>query len=84
MHEEVRRADLGTLAREYAVGETRGEIVLVIAPGQPPGEIASEELDDLIRDALNRLSLKEAVVEIAAITGAPRRTIYQRALKLKA
>jgi len=82
MHEEVRRADLVALAREYATGEVRGEIVLVIAPPQRPEEISSEELDALIRDALNRLALKEAVVEIAAMTGAPRRTIYQRALKL--
>jgi 16S rRNA (cytidine1402-2'-O)-methyltransferase len=84
MHEEVRRADLVTLAHAYAVGETRGEIVLVIAAPQPPGDISSEELDALLRDALHRLSLKEAVIEIAALTGAPRRTIYQRALKLTA
>jgi 16S rRNA (cytidine1402-2'-O)-methyltransferase len=84
IHEEVRRADLLTLGREYALDETRGEIVLVIAPPQPPGEFSSEEIDRFLRDALNRLSLKEAVVEIVAMTGAPRRAIYQRALKLAA
>ncbi len=84
LHEEVRRSDLVTLAREYAGAEPRGEIVLVIAPPEPQAEISREELDGLIRDALNRLSLKEAVVEIAAMTGAPRRAIYQRALKLSA
>jgi 16S rRNA (cytidine1402-2'-O)-methyltransferase len=84
IHEEVRRADLLTLGREYALDETRGEIVLVIAPPQPPGEFSSEEIDRFLRDALNRLSLKEAVVEIVAMTGAPRRAIYQRALELAA
>ena len=41
------------------------------------------DLDSLLRAALDRLSLKEAVAEIVAITGAPRRLIYQRALTLR-
>ena len=33
LHEEVRRGDLASLARDYAQGgETRGEIVIVVAP----------------------------------------------------
>jgi 16S rRNA (cytidine1402-2'-O)-methyltransferase len=36
----------------------------------------------LLRDALGRLSVKEAVAEIAAVTGQPRREVYQRALAL--
>ncbi len=33
LHEEIRRGDLASLARDYAAGaETRGEIVIVIAP----------------------------------------------------
>ena len=33
MHEEVRRGDLATLARDYADGaETRGEFAVVVAP----------------------------------------------------
>jgi 16S rRNA (cytidine1402-2'-O)-methyltransferase len=35
-----------------------------------------------LRQALGRLSVKEAVSEIAAVTGQPRREIYQRALAL--
>jgi 16S rRNA (cytidine1402-2'-O)-methyltransferase len=41
------------------------------------------DLDALLRDALDRASLKEAVAEIAAVTGEPRRMIYQRALALR-
>jgi 16S rRNA (cytidine1402-2'-O)-methyltransferase len=82
LHEEVRRADLATLARDYAQGaETRGEFVLAIAPpADDPGE--SADIDALLRAALARLSVKEAVAEIAAVTGEPRRTVYQRALAL--
>jgi 16S rRNA (cytidine1402-2'-O)-methyltransferase len=82
LHEEVRRADLATLARDYAGAEPpRGEIVLVIAPPAEP-TIDASDVDALLHDALGRLSVKEAVSEIAAVTGKPRREIYQRALTL--
>jgi 16S rRNA (cytidine1402-2'-O)-methyltransferase len=82
LHEEVRRGDLATLAAHYeSVGAPRGEIVLVIAP--PAAESADvADLDALLRNALARVSVKEAVAEIAAVTGQPRRDVYQRALKL--
>jgi 16S rRNA (cytidine1402-2'-O)-methyltransferase len=82
LHEEVRRGDLAALAAHYeTAGAPKGEIVLVIGP---PVEqtIESVDLDALLRNALDRLSLKEAVAEIATVTGQPRREIYQRALAL--
>jgi 16S rRNA (cytidine1402-2'-O)-methyltransferase len=84
LYEEVRRGDLTTLAAAYAAEpEPRGEIVIVIAA--PPAQAAvtdADELDALLRAALDRLSVKDAVGEIAAVTGRPRREIYQRALVL--
>jgi 16S rRNA (cytidine1402-2'-O)-methyltransferase len=84
LHEEVRRGDLSALARDYAAAaEPRGEIVIVIAPPDPDtGAIDAAGLDALLHDALARLSVKEAVAEVAAVTGEPRRTVYQRALAL--
>jgi 16S rRNA (cytidine1402-2'-O)-methyltransferase len=83
LYEEVRRGDLGTLAREAAqADEPRGEIVIVVAPPDRQDELAAVDLDALLRQALDRLSVKEAVAEIAAVTGEPRRGIYQRALAL--
>lgn len=82
LHEEVRRGDLATLATHYAAASPpRGEIVLVIAP---PASQAPEatDLDALLQSALTRVSVKEAVSEIAAVTGRPRREVYQRALEL--
>jgi len=81
LHEEVRRGDLNELATHYAGdAETRGEFVIVVAPPEPLAE--ATDIDTLLRDALGRLSVKEAVAEIAAVTGEPRREVYQRALAL--
>jgi 16S rRNA (cytidine1402-2'-O)-methyltransferase len=83
LHEEVRRGDLTTLAREAAqASEPRGEIVIVVASPEPQAEVTAVDLDSLLRQALDRVSLKEAVAEVATVTGASRREVYQRALAL--
>jgi 16S rRNA (cytidine1402-2'-O)-methyltransferase len=83
LHEEVRRGYLTTLAQEYADGaETRGEIVIVIAP--PADDEATDgDIDELLRRALARVSVKDAVGEVALATGRPRREVYQRALEIE-
>jgi 16S rRNA (cytidine1402-2'-O)-methyltransferase len=83
MHEEVRRDDLAALARHYAsAAEPRGEIVIVIGPPAEAAEMDAGETDALLRSALARASVKDAVSEVANVTGRPRREIYQRALVL--
>jgi len=82
LHEEIRRGDLEQLAQHYAAdAETRGEIVIVVAP---PGEDTQNagDVDELLRQALARVSVKDAVGEVALATGRPRREVYQRALAL--
>jgi len=81
LHEEVRRGPLATLARESAE-ETRGEFVLVIAPLAAAAQGSGDDADALLRAALARTSLKDAVGEVAVATGLPRRKLYQRALEL--
>ena len=82
LHEEIRRGDLASLARDYAAGaETRGEIVIVVAPPAEQ-EIAQSDLDDMLRHALARVSVKDAVGEVALASGRSRREVYQRALAL--
>jgi 16S rRNA (cytidine1402-2'-O)-methyltransferase len=82
LHEEVRRAPLEALARDYGQGaESRGEFVIVIAP--PAEDVAqAADLDAMLRRALARVSVKDAVGEVASATGLPRRDVYQRALDL--
>lgn len=83
LHEEVRRGDLAALARDYAEegAETRGEFVVVVAP-PAADEDSAADLDEMLMRALARVSVKEAVGEVALATGLPRREVYQRALAL--
>ncbi len=83
LHEEVRRGDLPTLSQHYADEPApRGEIVIVVAP--PLAEAARPgEIDELLLDALSRTSVQDAVAEVAAMAGRPRREVYQRALALR-
>jgi 16S rRNA (cytidine1402-2'-O)-methyltransferase len=80
--EEVRRGRLADLARHYAeAGPPRGEVVVVVGPPEAaPAEPA--DLDAALAEALARLSLRDAVAEVAAATGRPRREVYRRALAL--
>jgi 16S rRNA (cytidine1402-2'-O)-methyltransferase len=83
LHEEVKRGDLEILAHEYSTGaETRGEFVIVVGPPPADNAKAADDVDDLLRQALARVSLKDAVGEVALATGCPRREVYQRALVL--
>jgi 16S rRNA (cytidine1402-2'-O)-methyltransferase len=82
LHEEVRRGDLGSLAQSFSETDTRGEIVLVIGPPAAAPPAAIGDADPLLRAALTRVSLKDAVSEVAEATGLPRREVYRRALAL--
>ena len=88
LHEEVRRGDLAALAQAYDSGaknlaEIRGEFTVVIAPpAADAGQPDAGEVDALLRRALQHASVKDAVSDVAAATGRPRREIYQRALAL--
>lgn len=82
LHEEVRRSDLTVLAHQYSQGaELRGEIAIVVAP-PPETETAVADIDGMLRQALARVSLKDAVGEVALASGHSRREVYQRALAL--
>ena len=78
----MRRGDLAALAQSFGEADTRGEIVLIIGPpaAAPAADIG--DADPLLRAALTRASLKDAVSEVAQATGLPRREVYQRALAL--
>ncbi|HVJ53613.1 MAG TPA: 16S rRNA (cytidine(1402)-2'-O)-methyltransferase [Aliidongia sp.] len=82
LYEEVARGTLGELARRYERdGPPRGEIVVVIGPPLDR-VVAPEEIDEMLREALGRLSLRDAASEVATRLDQPRREIYARALAL--
>src|ERR1700709_2359019 len=83
LHEEVRRAPLPELAKSSGALETRGEFVLVIGPpAASAGIMAQDDLDELLRSALNQRSVKDAAAHAVEVSGRPRREIYARALEL--
>ncbi len=78
-HEEVRRGSLSALAAHYRDNPPRGEVVIVV--GLPePAPLVIADLDDQLDAKLARLSLRDAVAELAAETGLARRALYDRAL----
>jgi 16S rRNA (cytidine1402-2'-O)-methyltransferase len=85
LHEEIRSGTLSALASHYASedAERRGEIVIVIAPpAERDARPDADEVDAMLRASLRRASVKDAVNEIVAATGLPKRHVYQRALAL--
>ncbi|HEU4825624.1 MAG TPA: 16S rRNA (cytidine(1402)-2'-O)-methyltransferase [Dongiaceae bacterium] len=82
LFEEVRRDRLSALIAHYeAAGAPKGEIVIVVGPPEEEA-VSAEDLDTLLRRALQSLSVKDAAATVAAATGAPKRTVYARALEL--
>jgi 16S rRNA (cytidine1402-2'-O)-methyltransferase len=81
LHEEVRRGTLAVLAAQYgAEGPPKGEVVVVVGPPAAPAATDQDEIDRLLGQALEGESLRDAVDAVAAATGAPRKTVYARAL----
>ncbi|MGO8738761.1 16S rRNA (cytidine(1402)-2'-O)-methyltransferase [Rhodoblastus sp.] len=82
--ESVRRGPVDALAADYQRdGPPKGEIVLLVAPpGEDAPALDGAALDDKIRAALEKFSLKDAASVVAAETGQPRRKVYARALEL--
>ena len=78
-HEEVRRGSLTALAEHYRDEPPRGEVVIVVGPPEPEAP-APADIDKLLDAKLARLSLRDAVAELATETGIARRMLYERAL----
>jgi len=71
------------IAKNAGIRRARGEFVLVIGPpAASSGIMAQDDLDELLRSALKRDSVKDAVAHAVEVSGRPRREIYARALEL--
>ncbi len=82
VHEECVTGTLTELAARYADAPPKGEIVIVVAP--PARREVAIDTDAALTEALTRLSVGQAASEVAKLTGADRRSLYARALELKA
>ena len=81
--EQTVRGSLAELV-DWAQGEIKGEIVLVISGAKP----ATATIEDLVPIVLSQreagLSLKQAVAEVAAAHNVSKSDLYQRTLEAKA
>lgn len=83
LHEEVRRGPLGEMVGHFTHSEPQGEFVLVIegAPDEP--EATLDDVDRLLTvEFAGGASVRDASTAVAAITGLPRKVVYERALGL--
>lgn len=82
LYEECVRGPLDQLAIDPRLDGPKGEIVVVVGPGE--AEQASEaDADAALTEALERLPTGEAASEVARALGLNRKTLYRRALELR-
>ncbi|WP_323035724.1 16S rRNA (cytidine(1402)-2'-O)-methyltransferase [Pararhodobacter sp.] len=80
-YEEVVRGTVAEVVAQIEGRDLKGEIVLLVGRA-PEGSGAAIDLDGALRAALDGSTLREAVDDVSAMTGLPRRQVYQRALAL--
>jgi len=84
LYEECVSGPLSTLAERYRDARPKGEIVIVVGPPGVPVAASEDDADAALAEALTRLSPGRAASEVAARLRLDRRTLYARALALKA
>ena len=84
LHEEVLRMTLGEACAYYEAQDPRGEYVLVLEGAQ---EVAEEALTEeaallMVQERMDRgMSRKDAVKEVSKLTGFPKNSLYEAALR---
>ncbi len=82
LHETVVRGALPALAADPALDAPRGEIVVLVGPGEKVAA-SDADADAALAEALTRAGPAEAAAEVSRALGLPRRDLYRRALALK-
>ena len=81
LHEECVTGTLAKLAKRYAGGTPKGEIVILVGPPLEPEPVSDERLDAMLDEMLQRLSPSRAAAEVAEQLRIPRKRAYARALE---
>lgn len=82
LYEECVRGTLAELAVDPRCQSPKGEIVIVVAPGEM--EVASEaDADAALAEAMTRLPPGEAAAEVSRALNLPRKPLYKRALEMQ-
>ncbi len=82
LYETCIRGPLAILAADPRLDAPKGEIVVIVGPGQAE-TAADAEVDRALADALTRQGPSAAAAEVAKALGLPKRDLYRRALDLK-
>ena len=82
LYEEAVRGTLSELAANPRCDAPKGEIVVVIGPGE--AEVASAaDADAALTEAMTRLPPGEAAAEVSRALNLPRKPLYKRALEMQ-
>ena len=82
LYEEAVRGTLAELAADPRCDAPKGEIVVVIGPGE--AEVASAaDADAALTEAMTRLPPGEAAAEVSRALNLPRKPLYKRALEMQ-
>lgn len=83
MFEEIRLFPVSELRAYYAgKGAPKGEIVLVIEAAAEK-IWSTDEVESALREALKTMKTKDAAAHVTALSGLPKKTVYDMALALK-
>lgn len=80
LFEQIRRGTLETILEQYSTEQTpKGEIVIMVGP---PSErkVETKIIDEALTTALQKQSLRNAVLAVSSQLGVAKRECYQRAL----
>ncbi len=84
LYEQVECGNLADLAEKYAAEEPpKGEMVLVIEGCGEVAEITDDEIEALLTEKLNQLSLRDAVKEVQELSGRRHKEVYHLALQIR-
>ena len=84
LHETLYRGMLADLAKQFeGTPVLKGELVLVVGGvNKHATQISIEEISELLRARMNKMSLRDAVEEVEDLSGLSRKQIYQLALSV--
>ena len=80
-YEQIKRGTVSSLIEYYEAHPPKGECIIVFS-NQGGTQISADAVDQMITDALGKLSAKDAAATVSQLTGLPKKDIYQRILTL--
>ena len=83
-YEELVRGNVSEVIEKITQGKVRGEVVILITPGEPTPQV-TESLTDVLQRLMadGELSVKDVSKKASVITGVSRNGAYAEALRLR-